>query len=223
MQFPFRFRRRSDPFLIVVDAASALLVAWLAFVVIDPKGSSDRYRAAGVGLAVSWVLLGRANGLYRRDALRLGTSNLLQALRAAALVAVALLIADYTALKGDLSLVWVASVVVALVGAGVLTRAALRRTRRALVPLGVALERYAVLGDHAEAQHIAELIGRTPYVVVTTLPPDLPPAELMARMRAEHIDGLVVSPARSELAGRLSVEFTGTGVDVQVARRRRTR
>lgn len=119
-----------------VDGALAVAAAIVAYQVRFrgelplPAAGIDRYRVATLGVVVSWVLLARSTGLYRRAALKPGTSNVGAAARAAALVGVALLLADRTAFRGELSRGWVVLVVLELAVAGVGSRALLRRALR---------------------------------------------------------------------------------------------
>ncbi|HUR14573.1 MAG TPA: hypothetical protein VM097_08785 [Mycobacteriales bacterium] len=217
------FRRRSDPLLVAVDGATAAAVAFAAYRVrfagelpLLPDDAST-YRVAGLGLVVSWVLIARSTGLYRRASLRPGSSNLPAAGLAAVLVGVALLLADYTAFHGDLDVGWIGLVVLGLALGGLLARALMRRSRRALVPLGLALERYAVLGTGPEADRVAgELAAaRKPiFVLVARLPAGLGDDELVSALRAQRIDGLVVTPGDASRGKRLRERLADVGVDV---------
>lgn len=226
MPHAFRFRRRYDPLLILVDGACAVGVAYLAYRLRFegeppvPAAYVVRYRAATVGLAVSWVLLARSTGLYRRGALRVGTSNLEASFGAACLAGIALLIGDYVGLAGLISRAWIGLVVLGLMLVGIASRAVLRRSRRALVPFGLGLERYAVLGDGHDVTRLVNDLTRAPgapFTVVTTLPEHLPAQELLRRVRELGVDGLILPAGQAELAGRLAPTFSGTGVDLLVA------
>src|SRR3954453_23938495 len=144
-------RRRQDLSLAVLDAVSAVVVCYAAYRLRFegqlplPAHFAHRYEGATIVAGVLWPLTTRASGLYRRGALRLGTSNLEAALEGAVAIAVILGLADLVAFKRDLSRAWLALVVASLFVAALLTRTGLRRARRALVPFGVALERYAVV------------------------------------------------------------------------------
>jgi hypothetical protein len=220
------FRRRSDPLLVTVDGLTAAAVAFGAyqarFASNDTVSHADRHQVASLGLVVSWVLIARSTGLYRRGSVRPGSSNVRPAVIAALGVGAALLLAQVTAFHGDLSLGWIGLVVVGLALGGVLSRWLMRRTRRFLVPLGLALERYAVLGSGPEAERTAaELSGaKHPFfVVVATLPSELDDEALFAQVRAQHIDGLVVSAGDTQRGVRLRARLADVGVDVVPAPR----
>ncbi|GAC1331541.1 MAG: hypothetical protein NVSMB13_19890 [Mycobacteriales bacterium] len=221
------FRRRSDALLVVVDALSALLVAYVAFSLrfegqpAVPPAYLLRYRVASTALAVVWVLAARSVGLYRRAALRRGSSTVESAFTASLLAGAVVLVGNYTLADGRLSRAWIGLVVFGLLLAGIVTRGALRRFRRALVPLGIALERYAVVGDGPAAARLVGDLTRAagaPYRIVGTFPADLTPAQLAHRARTDNLDGLIV-PA--ELAARcsaeLATELAGSGTDILLA------
>jgi len=132
MAAPLRFRRRYDPLLVVVDAVLAAVVSYAAYLVHvgdDVLADVDvqRYRAAAVGAVVSWVLLARSTGLYRRPALEQGATNLPHAAAGALLVGAALVAADLLVLDGALAGRWTGYVVGGLCVAGVASRWLLRR------------------------------------------------------------------------------------------------
>ena len=77
-------------------------------------------------------------------------------------IAVILGLADLVAFKRDLSRAWLALVVSFLFVAALLSRTGLRRARRALVPFGVALERYAVVGSERERRRLVGDLTRAP-------------------------------------------------------------
>lgn len=221
------FRRRSDPLLVTVDGATAAVVALGAYQVrlaaeAALPGDADRYRVASLGVVISWVLIARSTGLYRRGSVRPGSSNIRPAATAAVLVGVALLLAQLTAFHGDLSLWWIGLVVLGLALGGVLSRALMRRTRRLLVPLGLALERYAVLGAGPTAERVVEELSgakRPFFTVVTTLPPELDDEALLAQLRALRIDGLVVPGGQAQRGVSLRARLADMGVDVVPAPR----
>jgi glycosyltransferase involved in cell wall biosynthesis len=199
---PFRLRRQADALLALIDVVLALVVAFGAFQLRfegDPPvpGSYIRsYRVAAVGLAVVWVLVSRSGGLYRRAALRAGTSNLEPAFAAASLTGALLLVADYVVFSGDLS------------------------SRRALVPLGLALERYAVLGEAAESRRLVDDLTRapgSPFRVVASLDVGLSPEEVLEQVGALRLDGLILPPGSAAVGAHLAARLSGTGVDVLVA------
>ena len=191
MAFPLRVRRRSDLVLLVVDAVSAAMVALVAYRLRfegDPVPGvlTARYQGTTVGLVVAWPVAARAAGLFRRGALRPGESNVEPAVEAALATGLALLVVNAVGLDGDISRAWIGLVVLGLLLAGIATRGLLRRARRALVPLGVGLERYAVVGEGPAARRLQGDLTRAPgapYEVVATLPAGLPPEELAARAR----------------------------------------
>lgn len=139
---PLRFRRRYDPLLVVVDGVLAAGVAYAAYLVhvgsdVLPDADVQRYRAAAVGAVVSWVLLARSTGLYRRPALAPGVTNLPHAAGGALLVGAALVGADLLVLDDALAARWIGYVVAGLLVAGAGSRVVLRRlpvVRRLLGP-----------------------------------------------------------------------------------------
>ena len=222
----WRLRRRSDPLLVVVDVATVVAVSYVAFLLRFegsppvPGSYVTRYRYATVALAAVWVLACQSSGLYRRAALRMGTSNVEPVFAAATLAGVVLVAGDYLFLSGDLSRAWVGLVVLGLLLGGLLSRAVLRQSRRALVPLGVALERYAVLGNPTQTRRLVDDLTRAPgapFRVVATLPEDATPDEVLALVRTLRLDGLVLPPGSAEVGARLAARLSGSGVDVLVA------
>jgi glycosyltransferase involved in cell wall biosynthesis len=222
----FRLRRRADALLSFVDVALAVAVSFTAYRLRFegdppvPEAFVTRYRIATAGLAVVWVLASRSSGLYRRAALRPGTSNLEPAFAAATISGVVLLLADTVAFSGDLSRAWVGLVVLGLLLAGIGSRTVLRRSRRALVPLGVALERYAVVGDDAQSRRLADDLTRAPgapFRVVTSLPSDLSADLVLKEVFALRLDGLILPPGQAELGAQLASRLSGSGIDVLVA------
>ena len=223
-----RFRRRSDALLIVLDAGSALLVSWVAFLLRfegDPVPSDyySRYRAAALMIAFAWIAAARASGLYRRQALRVGDSVLAPAFEGAISVGLLLLIANYVVLSGKISRAWIGLVVFGLLLAGLGSRGALRRARRALVPLGIALERYAVVGDGVAARRLSNDLTRAagaPFRIVDVLSPKLG-VDMLAEMAAvQRLDGLILaSDAAPEHVADLAGRLAGYGIDAFVAPR----
>lgn len=210
-----------------VDVLSAVLVSYVAFRLRfdgDPRLPGtylDTYRLSTVAVAVLWVLASRATGLYRRAALRPGTSNVEPAFEGALVVGVLLLVGGPLLAEGRLSRAWIGLVTLGLVLAGVASRGLLRRTRRGLVPLGVAMERYAVVGEEHEARRLVGDLTRaagTPYKIVATLPASLSADELAQRAWYDNLDGLIL-PAQlaKTMAGELAGRLSGLGAEVLVA------
>lgn len=223
-----RFRRRADLLLLLVDIGSAVLVSWLAFLLRfegDPVPSTYvvRYRVAGVIAVIAFVAAARAAGLYRRTALRVGDSTLPASFEAGVATGVVLLVVNYAALSGKISRAWIGLVVLGLLLAGMGTRGILRRARRALVPLGIALERYAVVGHGVEARRLLNDLTRaagTPFKIVDILSPALG-AEMLAEMAAvERLDGLILTAdAAPDHAAALASRLAGYGIEALVAPR----
>jgi glycosyltransferase involved in cell wall biosynthesis len=220
------FRRRSDLLLAGVDVTTAGVVSWVAFRLRFegepplPLSYWHRYQAATVICAITWVLAARSSGLYRRAALRPGTSNLEMGFGAASITGFALLVDDYVIASGKLSRAWIGLVVLGLTVGCLATRALIRRSRRALVPLGLALERYAVIGEGVQAQRLENDLTRArgaPFRLVARLSPAIPPDELLRQVGQLRVDGLVLPPGSVELGARLATGLSGSGVDVLVA------
>jgi glycosyltransferase involved in cell wall biosynthesis len=223
-----RVRRRSDAVLAVVDAGVALLVAWLAFVLRFegdrvPPHYISRYRIAALVVLAVWIVSARAAGLYRRAALRRGESVIEPAVEAALVVGVTLLIVNAVALSDDLSRAWIALVSFGLILGGVASRELVRRSRRMLVPLGIGLERYALVGSDETAQRLLGDLTRAPgapFEVVEVLPAGLSSDELAVRAEMLRVDGLIF-PTGGEPRdlGRLAARLSGAGIDVLLAPR----
>jgi glycosyltransferase involved in cell wall biosynthesis len=100
------------------------------------------------------------------------------------------------------------------------SRGLLRRLRRLLVPLGIGLERYAVVGDGLAAKRLVGDLTRAagaPYQVVDVLSASLG-AEMLAEMAAvERLDGLILAPDVRTDAAELSRRLAGFGIDVFLA------
>jgi glycosyltransferase involved in cell wall biosynthesis len=220
------FRRRSDFVLAVADIGCALLVAyvayWLRFEGAHvPHQLVARYRAAAVAISVAWIVTGRVAGLYSRSALRPGESVVERAFEAAATVGVALAIANPLVFSSDLSRAWIALVAFGLLLAGVASRWVIRRSRRALVPFGIGLERYVLVGeDQAGRRLLADLTraAGAPFDVVQVLSHDLSPQALADRAKALHVDGVILpSDTDRSYASALAVSLAGSGIDVLLA------
>jgi glycosyltransferase involved in cell wall biosynthesis len=221
-----RLRRRSDAPLVLLDAAVALVACLVAYRlrfegVHVPTSLAGRYRVASIAVVVAWVLAARASGLYRRAALRRGVPLAPESFQAALVVGAAILLGNAVT-GGDLSRAWAGLVTLGLMVGGVAARRALRAARRALVPFGAFLERYAVLGDDLAARRLVGDLTRAPgapFRVVGTLPLDTGPENVLARAHAQRLDGLVVPDGAlsHEQIGRLAGALSGAGVDVLIA------
>jgi glycosyltransferase involved in cell wall biosynthesis len=223
---PPLLRRRSDPLVVGVDVLTAVAVAFFAFRLRFegdaplPLSYVHRYQWTTVALVLAFVGVGRAVGLYSRGALRMGTSNLEPAFTTALTCGAGLLLLDAVALHGDISRAWIGLVVLGLLLGAVASRAALRRSRRALVPFGLGLERYAVLGDDDGARRLYNDLTRAPgapFRVTASLPADISPDALVERVNLLRLDGLVLPPGRADLGAQLAPRFSGMGIDVLLA------
>lgn len=226
MRRAFALRRRTDILLAIVDVGCGLLAGYVAYSL--RFGSQDvpayyvaRYQAMSVGLAIGSVLAGRAAGLYRRSAIRVGESNVEAAVDTALTVGLAVFLVNQFGLHGDLSRSWVGLVTLAVLLFSLASRFLIRHSRRMLVPLGIALERYAVVGDDPAAERLFNDLTRAPgapFVVVETLSGDLQPADLLARAKVLRLDGLILPPTTAPLeAGRLAASLSAAGIDVLIA------
>jgi glycosyltransferase involved in cell wall biosynthesis len=116
---------------------------------------------------------------------------------------------------------WPALIFGGVSGALVLSRATLSRCRRALVPFGVALETYAVLGESPAMRRLVADLTRAsgaPFTIAGTVPEGLTPAQTAARVAEMRVDGLLVPPHLDAAAvGGLARSLAGHDVDVLVA------
>jgi glycosyltransferase involved in cell wall biosynthesis len=222
----FAFRRRTDYFLAVIDIGLGLLAGLVAYSLRFGQTSVPgyylaRYQAMTVALAVGLVFAGRASGLYRRQALRPGESNTEAAVEAALAVGLAVFLVDQFALHGALSRSWVGLVTLALLLFSIASRGLIRASRRLLVPLGIGLERYALVGDDDAGRRLLADLTRAPgapFVVVDVLSRELSADELLARARQLRLDGLILTADTDPtVAGRLAGAVSGEGVDVLLA------
>jgi glycosyltransferase involved in cell wall biosynthesis len=159
--------------------------------------------------------------LYRRAALRPRQSNVEAAVESAVLLGIALLLVNVIALSGDLSRAWIGLVTLFLILLAIATRWLLAHVRRALVPLGIGLERYALVGDDRSGHRLLDDLTRAPgapFTVVEVLPRSLSAEALVDRARALHVDGLIL-PADIDvgLATGLAAGLSGAGIDVLLA------
>jgi glycosyltransferase involved in cell wall biosynthesis len=222
----FALRRRTDYLLAVVDIGVGLLSGYVAYAL--RFGSSPvptyyvvRYEAMTVALAIGTVVAGRASGLYRRGAIRVGESNVEPALEAAMAVGLAIFVVNQFGMGAALSRSWIGLVTLALLLFSLASRTLIRRSRRMLVPLGIGLERYALVGDDAAGRRLRGDLTRAPgapFVVVDVLPSGLSAEETVARARDLRVDGLIL-PANTDPvdAGRLAGFVSGAGIDVLLA------
>jgi glycosyltransferase involved in cell wall biosynthesis len=207
-----------------VDAGCAALAAWAAYALRFqgdpplPDRFLARYVGASVGLVVGVIVAHRATGLYRRAALRPRHSNVEAAVESAVLLGIALLLVNAIALDGDLSRAWIGLVTLFLILLAIASRWLLAHTRRALVPLGIGLERYALVGDDVSGRRLLDDLTRAPgapFTVVEVLPRSLTPEALVDRAKALHVDGLILpADIDTSLAGRLGSALSGAGIDV---------
>jgi glycosyltransferase involved in cell wall biosynthesis len=222
----FAFRRRTDFLLAFVDIGFGLLAGlvayWLRFGgTIVPGYYVARYEAMTVGLAVGAVIAGRAAGLYRRGVLRPGESNVEAAVESSLAIGLAVFVVNQFELHGALSRSWVGLVTLALLVFSILSRALIRIARRMLVPLGIGLERYALVGDDGEGRRLLADLTRAsgaPFAIIEVLSRDLSATELLARARELRLDGLILTAdTEPALAGQLAGVVSGEGVDVLLA------
>ncbi|MBV9484816.1 MAG: DUF1972 domain-containing protein, partial [Frankiaceae bacterium] len=226
MRAIFGFRRRADYFLAIVDLGVGLLAGLVAYSLrFGGTTISDfyvaRYKAMTVGLAVGSVIANRAAGLYRRGALRPGESNVEPAVESALAVGLAVFLVNQFNFHGALSRSWVGLVTLALLLFGISSRWLIRHSRRMLVPLGIALERYVLVGDDDSGRRLHADLTRasgTPFTIVDVLSRDLSAEELIGRAKAMRVDGLILpSDTDPALAGRLAGAISGEGIDVLLA------
>jgi glycosyltransferase involved in cell wall biosynthesis len=101
------------------------------------------------------------------------------------------------------------------------SRGILRRVRRALVPLGIALERYVVIGDGLAARRLTNDLTRaagSPYRIVDVLPPTVGAEKLVEIAVGERLDGLILTAeAAPDHAADLASRLAGHGIDAFVA------
>lgn len=213
-------RRRSDWMLAVVDVATVITVLATAERLLHR--AITVHPGWFVALAVGVILTGRLSGLYRRSALRPGTPLAGPAMSTGAAALVLALIAIGLSPPGP-GLAWAALVCLGVTVGVIGSRTVLSRLRRALVPFGVALERYAVLGISPQMRRLVADLTRAsgaPFRVVGTVEEGLTPAQCAVRVAELSVDGLLV-PAHLDAAevGALSRALAGHDVEVLVAPR----
>lgn len=219
-------RRRTDVFLAIVDVGLGLLAGYVAYSLrfggaTVPGYYLVRYQALTIGLAVASVASGHAAGLYRRAALRPGESIIEAAVEASLSIGLAVFLIEEFALHGAVSRSWVGLVTLALLLFFLGSRTLIRHSRRLLVPLGIALERYALVGDDAIGRRLLGDLTRAPgapFVVVEVLPRDMSADQLLTKAREHRLDGLIFAGDTDAVeAGRLAATLSGKGIDVLLA------
>ena len=213
-----RMRRRTDWLLAVLDALTVIVVIWGVDRMLHRAMTPARIWSVAI---VCGALLGaRTGGLYRRRALRPGAHLAGPALSTAGGAAAIAGLAVLTSPPGP-GVAWPALIFAGVSGALVLSRATLSRCRRALVPFGVALETYAVLGEAPAMKRLVADLTRAsgaPFVIAGCVPEGLTPAQTAARVAEMRVDGLLVPPHLDAAAvGGLARSLAGHDVDVLVA------
>ena len=213
-------RRRSDRLLGLVDAAAAVAAAWAAGALLHRDITV--VWAGYLLIAVVTVLAGRWLGLYRRAALRPGSNLIEPAVGTAAAGGATAVLVVLLSPPGP-GFAWAALVACGLFVGLLVIRRVLAHARRALVPFGVGLERYAVLGESPRMRRLVADLTRAsgaPFRVVGTVPEDLPAAECADLVGALSVDGLLVPPDLDPAqVGALSRALAGHDVEVLLAPR----
>ena len=213
-------RRRSDRLLALADSVLAVAAAWFAGSLLhrDITVAWSGYAL----VATVTVVAGRWLGLYRRAALRPGGATVEPALVTAVAGGAAAVVVVLLSPPGP-GFAWAALVCLFLAVALVGVRRLLAQARRALVPLGVGLERYAVLGDSPRMRRLVADLTRAsgaPFRLVGTVPEGLSAPQTATRVAALSVDGLLVSPDLDPAEiGALSRALAGHDVEVLVAPR----
>ncbi|HTY72447.1 MAG TPA: DUF1972 domain-containing protein [Actinomycetes bacterium] len=213
-------RRRSDLVLFLLDVLTLVTVlAGVAHVLHRHMTIALAWQAA---LVVATVVAARLTGLYRRAVLRPG-ARLAGAAFTCGVVASAVGSAALLASPRGPGVAWVALVFAGTSAGLVAGRAAIARCRRALVPLGVALETYAVLGDAPAMRRLVADLTRAsgaPFTIVGSVPEGLTPSQTAARVAELRVDGLLVPPhLDAATVGGLARALAGHDVEVLVAPR----
>ena len=213
-------RRRSDRLLAVVDAAAAVAAAWAAGALLH---RTITVAWSGYALiAMTTVLAGRWLGLYRRAALRPGSNLVEPAVGTAGVAGASATLVVLLSPPGP-GFAWAALIACFLLVALLVVRRVLAHARRALVPLGVGLERYAVLGDSPAMRRLVADLTRAsgaPFRVVGTVAEGLSAQQTAAEVGALSVDGLLVPPDLDPAqVGALSRALAGHDVEVLVAPR----
>jgi glycosyltransferase involved in cell wall biosynthesis len=220
------FRRSTDLVLVPLDLLVAAGVSLLAYHLRFegdgplPVAYVHSYQIAAVLAAVVSVLVSRFSGLYRRSALRPGGSVLEGAFTSSTSTGAVLLVTSYFGLDGNLSRAWILLVAFGLLLTSVATRFVLSRSRRLLVPFGIALERYAIVGDDLATRRLHGDLTRAPgapFRLVATLDPAAGVQDLLEQVAALRLDGLILPPGVTPVATQLAAALSGSGVDVLLA------
>jgi glycosyltransferase involved in cell wall biosynthesis len=213
-------RRRVDLLLALVDTVVVVGASHLAGGMLH-RDLTVRWWGYAMVAAVA-VLTGRALGLYRRAALRPGTKLTEPALGTALFAGAASIVVVRLSPAGP-GLAWAALVCLGLLLGLPCSRWVLARGRRALVPFGVGLERYAVLGDTPQMRRLVADLTRAsgaPFRVVGTVDEGLDAVECAARVARLSVDGLLVPPHVDPAeVGALARSLAGYDIDVLVAPR----
>ena len=211
-------RRRADLLLLVVDAATVVAVLAVADRVLHRAMTLSVWWY--VALACAVVVSARWAGLYRRSVLRPGARTTGPAFTVSLVGSAVAGLGVLASPRGPGS-AWVALVFAGLSVGLVGNRWLLARCRRALVPFGVALETYAVLGDAPAMRRLVADLTRAsgaPFAISGTVPEGLTPAQTAARVAEMRVDGLLVPPHLDAAAiGGLARRLAGHDVDVLVA------
>lgn len=213
-------RRRSDWLLAVLDTAVVAVVLLVSARLLhrDITVAHGWYPVLALGV----VLTGRLGGLYRRAVLRPGAALAAPAMWAGSAALVITLGAVAASPPGP-GVAWSALVCLGVTIGVSTSRVLLSRARRALVPFGVALERYAVLGDSPQMRRLVADLTRAsgaPFRVVGTVQEGLTPDQCADRVAELSVDGLLV-PAHLDGAevGALARSLAGYDIEVLVAPR----
>ena len=211
-------RRRADFLLLLVDTATVVAVLAVADRVLHRAMTLSVWWY--VALACTVVVSARWAGLYRRSVLRPGARTAGPAFTVSLMGSVIAGLGVLASPRGPGS-AWVALVFAGLSVGLVGNRWLLARCRRALVPFGIALETYAVLGEAPAMRRLVADLTRAsgaPFAISGTVPEGLTPAQTAARVAEMRVDGLLVPPHLDAAAiGGLARRLAGHDVDVLVA------
>jgi glycosyltransferase involved in cell wall biosynthesis len=213
----------------VLDAGSAVLACYVAYRLRFegdlplPAAYERRYGLATYLVTGLVLVFGARFGLYRRDTLRPGRSNVEPAFEAALVTGAVVAVVNVAALTSDLSRGWIALTTFGVLLLTLASRELVRRCRRLFVPLGLGLETYLLVGDGPEAVRLRHDLTRAPgapYRLVDAVSSGLDPDDLAAEARKRNVDGLVLDASTEEsLTASLALALSGTGIDVLVAPR----